>query len=76
MIAIFFEKEVNNLVKGEEERHPTKKRHNIYGSNTFNFYATKEPFKKDDMQQLHFFVDLGLSIVKNTYLCSLLKVFN
>jgi len=37
-------------VKGEEERHPTKKRHNIYGSNISNFFVTKEPFKKDDMQ--------------------------
>jgi hypothetical protein len=76
MIAIFFEMEVNNLVKGEEERHSTKKRHNIYGSNISNFFATKEPFKKNHMQQLHFFVNLGLLIIKNTYLCSLLKVFS
>jgi hypothetical protein len=46
MVANFFEKEVSNLVKREEERHPTKKRHNICGSNISNFFATKEPSKK------------------------------
>jgi hypothetical protein len=47
LVAKIFEEEVNNLLKGKEERQPLKKRSNSLS----NFFVMKEPFKKDDVQQ-------------------------
>jgi hypothetical protein len=60
----FFEKQVNYRLK-ENERQPSKKRPNISSNSISSFFATKEPFKKDEVQQKQFFKDLGLLIIKN-----------
>jgi len=48
-IANFLEKEMNNPLKKELERQPVKKKHNLSRVIIFNFFATKDPFKKDDV---------------------------
>ncbi len=48
-IAKVFEKEVNNSIKEELERQPAKKRPNLFSVVIFKFFATKDPFKKDDV---------------------------
>ncbi len=47
-IAKVFEKEVNNSIKEELERQFAKKRSNLFNVVIFNFFATKDSFKKDD----------------------------
>jgi hypothetical protein len=49
----------------EDERQPSKKKPNISSNSICSFFATKEPFKKDEVQQKHFLEDLGFLIVKN-----------
>jgi hypothetical protein len=49
----------------EYEKQPSKKRPNISSNSISNFFVTKEPFKKDDVQQKQFLEYLGLLIVKN-----------
>jgi hypothetical protein len=56
---------VNGFVKTQVERHPVKKRQNISSSEIFKFLFAKLLYKKDVMQQKHFFEDLALLIVKN-----------
>ncbi len=51
LVAKLFEDEVNNLLRGKEERPPLKNRSNLFGNFISNFFAIKEPFKKDDVQQ-------------------------
>ncbi len=46
-------------------RKPTKKRANLSRNSIFNFFATKNFFKKDDAQRNFFLEDLGLLIVKS-----------
>jgi hypothetical protein len=49
----------------EDERQPFKKRSNISSNSISNFFVTKEPFKKDDVQQKQNLEDLGFLIVTN-----------
>jgi hypothetical protein len=60
----------------QDERQPSKKKPNIY-SNSISFFsfATKEPFKKDDVPKKKIWEDLGLLIVKtHQVLYSLWKI--
>jgi len=57
-ILIFSEKKFNYPLK-EDERQPSKKRPNISSNSICPFFATKEPFKKYEVQQKHFFGKLG-----------------
>jgi hypothetical protein len=50
-IAKIFQGEVNNLLKGKEERQPSKKRSNVSRNVISNFFVVKDPFKKDDVYQ-------------------------
>jgi hypothetical protein len=58
-------KEEMNCPLREEERQLSKKRPNISSNSIFSFFSTREPFKKEDMQQCFFWEDLNLLIVKN-----------
>jgi hypothetical protein len=49
----------------EDERQPFQKMSNISSNSIFNFFATKEPFKKYDVQQKQILEDLGFLIVTN-----------
>jgi hypothetical protein len=51
MIAKIFEKEVNNLLKKPYESQLAKKILHVDGSIISNFFATKDFYKKDDVQQ-------------------------
>jgi hypothetical protein len=57
-------KKINCPLK-EDERQPSKKRSNVSSNSISLFFATKEPFKKDDVQQKQSLEDLTLLIVKN-----------
>jgi hypothetical protein len=59
------EEEINNEIVRIIERQPTKKRPNVLTNAISVFFAIKEPFNKDDVQQKDFLQDLGLLIVKN-----------
>jgi hypothetical protein len=59
-----FGKEINCPLK-EYEKQLSKKRPNLSSNSISSFFVTKEPFKKDDVQQKQFLEDLGLLIVKN-----------
>jgi hypothetical protein len=48
-IAKVFEKEVNNPIREELKRQPTKKKPILSGVVIFNFFVTKDFFKKDDV---------------------------
>jgi hypothetical protein len=48
MIAKTFEK-VNNLLKKPHERKLTKKKPHVNGTAIFNFFVTKDSYKKDDV---------------------------
>ncbi len=45
-ITKVFEKEVNNPIREELKKKPTKKRPNLFGVVISNFFAAKDPFKK------------------------------
>jgi hypothetical protein len=45
------DEEMNSLVKTQVERQLAKKRQNVSSSNFFEFFSTKLPYKKDEMQQ-------------------------
>ncbi len=62
IIAKMFEKEVNSLLKGREER---QLKVIIFGGSIFKFFSIKNSFKKEDVSWKEFLEDLGLSIVKN-----------
>jgi len=47
LIAKLFEEEMNSLLTGKEERQPW----NLFGNFVSNFFAMKDSFKKDDVQQ-------------------------
>ncbi len=49
MIAKIFEKKVKNLLKESYERQPIKKNPHVNGTTIFNFFATKDSYKKDDI---------------------------
>ncbi len=55
----------NNEIIGSAEKQLAKKRPNVPTSAVSVFFAMKEPFKKDDVQQKEFLQNLGLLIVKN-----------
>jgi len=48
------EEEINNETIRTIEKQPTKKRPNVLTSEIFVFFAIKEPFNKDDVQQKDF----------------------
>jgi hypothetical protein len=45
-----FQKEINNKGKTNVERQYAKKRSLISNSSIFDFFASKDPFKKDDVE--------------------------
>jgi len=49
-----FQKEINNQGKTNVERQYAKKRSLISNSFIFDFFASKDPFKKDDVEQKMF----------------------
>ncbi len=65
VIAKMFEKEVNSLFKGREERQLTKKRVIVSSGSNSKFFSIKDSFKKKYVSHKEFFEDLGLLIVKN-----------
>jgi hypothetical protein len=60
----------------ERRREPTKKKENLSRNSIFNFFVTKDSFKKDVVEQKEFLEDLGLLIVKVVYLFNLLRMFD
>jgi hypothetical protein len=42
-----------------------KTKPNVFSNSIFSFFVAKELFKKDDVQQIFFWEDLTLLIVKN-----------
>jgi hypothetical protein len=56
----FLKEEINNLMKGNMERHVTK-RCNVFESLIPTFIFVKEPFKKDDVQKKKFLECLGFN---------------
>lgn len=48
-IAKVFEKEVNNPIREELKKQPTKKGPNLFGVVIFNFFVAKDPFFKNDV---------------------------
>jgi hypothetical protein len=68
VISKKFQKEINNQRKENVEKQPTKKRaHKAHISNfsILEFFVSKEPFKKDDVEQKMFVENFTLLIVKN-----------
>jgi hypothetical protein len=65
IIIKMFEEEMNNPLKGEMGKQPTKKNQNPYGNAIVNFCVAKYFFQKDHMYQKLFIEDMGLMIVKN-----------
>ncbi len=57
--------EVNSLIKGNLERQFVEKNTHVFGSSIFDFFASKDLFKNDDVEQNMFVEDLALLIVKN-----------
>jgi hypothetical protein len=55
------------------KRQPIKKRQNVSSSKISEFFFTKLPYKKDEMQQKQFLEDLALLIVKNHLLVHFLE---
>jgi hypothetical protein len=49
VIAKMFEEEVNSLLKGREERQPTKKKTIIFGGSILKIFSIKDPFKRKDV---------------------------
>jgi hypothetical protein len=52
-------KEMNCSLR-EKERQPSKKRSNISSNSIFSFFLIREPFKKEDMQQVYFWEFLSV----------------
>jgi hypothetical protein len=55
---------MNSPLKAVKKQLSKKKSNMAFGS-IYNFFATKEPFKKNDVQQKPFLKDLGLFNVKD-----------
>jgi hypothetical protein len=60
-----FQEEINNQRKENVERQFTKKRSLISNSSISKSFATKDPFKNDDVEQKMFMEDLTFLIVKS-----------
>ncbi len=60
-----FQEEINNQRKENVERQSTKKRSHISNSSIFGIFVSKDPFKKDDVEQKMFVENLTLLILKN-----------
>ncbi len=67
-IAKKFEKEVNNLMKQMEERHPAKKEVNITIRSISKTFIVKDFFQQENVPQIKFLEDFGLLILKNSLL--------
>jgi hypothetical protein len=68
VISKKFQKEINNQRKENVEKQPKKKRaHKAHISNSsiLEFFVSKEPFKKDDVEQKMFVENFTFLIVKN-----------
>jgi hypothetical protein len=63
-IFLKIEEKINCPLR-EDEKQPSKKISNVYSNYIPSFFATKEPFKKNDVQQKQFLEDLTFLIVKN-----------
>ncbi len=63
--SFFFKFEEVNCPLKEYKKQLSKKKPNISSNSISSAFVTKEPFKKDDVQQKQFLEDLGLLIVKN-----------
>jgi hypothetical protein len=68
----WFSKKINNQGKENFEKQPIKKRANIFNSSISKFFASKEPFKKDDVEPM-FVENLALLIMKNNLLLQFVK---
>ncbi len=64
LVAKIFEKEMNSLLRGKEERQPW----NLFGNFVSNFFAMKDSFKKDDVQQQELLEKPSPLIMKNNLL--------
>jgi ribosome-binding factor A len=51
LIAKKVEEELNSLLKGNMEKELRKKRLNVFRTTITNVFVTKDPFKKDEVQQ-------------------------
>jgi hypothetical protein len=51
-------------MRGSLERQFAKNKQNTFGSSISNFFASKNPFKKDDVEEQKFLENLALLIVK------------
>ncbi len=60
-----FQEKINNERKENVEIQSTKKRSLISNSSIFDFFASKDPFRKDDVEQKMFVENLTLLIMKN-----------
>jgi hypothetical protein len=60
-----FQEEINNQGKENVERQITKKRSFISNSSIFESFASKDPFKNDDVEQKMFMENLTYLIVKS-----------
>ncbi len=60
-----FQEKINNQGRENLETQLAKKRVHISNSSISNFFALKDPFKKDDVEQKMFVENLTLLIVKN-----------
>ncbi len=71
---VFFLK-INNNNQGREifEKQSTKKRANISNSSISKLFASKEPFKKDDVEPRMLVENLALLIVKNRLFLQFVK---
>jgi hypothetical protein len=68
-----FQEEINCQVKENFETQLAQKRANIFSSSMFEFFASKDPFKKDDVEEKMFMENLALLIVKNHLLLQFIE---
>ncbi len=60
-----FQEKINNQRKENVERQYAKKRFLISNPSIFEFFASKDPFKKDDVEQKMFMENLAFLIMKS-----------
>jgi hemerythrin-like domain-containing protein len=68
------QEEINNQGRKNVEKQLAKKKAHISNFSIFDFFASKDPFKKDDVKQKMFMENLALLIVKNLCLCNLWRM--
>jgi hypothetical protein len=75
MSAKIFEEEVNSPLKGEFEKHPSKKKSNPFRSAIVNFFAIRKPSKKIICNKKCLLRIWGFLLLKIICPCNLLKVY-